>query len=357
MGTTIGNAKESNMKDANMKDASTENDDLESANCEKRSKLTTKAIVMVAILIAIVSFQGTRLFKTWHEKSGANMRASAPIEEKYRKQGPFEPDSRTVDARGDSPGYTLYFPSLHSVAQGGPSRDSWSIPDAGWPLTIVCAGDALDSIRLHSLLMHLASWGMVVVLCDVSDPESANRTATFLREASREKSSGVLRDVDLDRVGILGLAEGGYGVCRAILDSEGTLNYLAAASLAPIAPRGVFERKDEQRATPERRIVELSMPDGVDESTVPILILGGDKNSVYPPVELDDVFDKIPADRVFASRVAADFNATIFENNGYATAWFLWKLNGDEAAAKAFAGEAPEIENNALYYDVKRTIM
>lgn len=357
MGTTIGNAKETNMKDANMKDASTENDDLESANCEKRSKLTTKAIVMVAILIAIVSFQGTRLFKAWHEKSGANMRASAPIEEKYRKQGPFEPDSRTVDARGDSPGYTLYFPSLHSVAQGGPSRDSWSIPDSGWPLTIVCAGEALDSIRLHSLLMHLASWGMVVVLCDVSDPESVNRTATFLSEASREKSSGVLCDVDFNRVGILGLAEGGYHVCRAILDSEGTANYLAAASLAPIAPRRGLERTGEQVAPPERRIVELSMPDGVDESTVPILILGGDRKSVYPPVELEDVFNEIPADCVVANLTGADFHGTLFDADGYVTAWFVWKLKGDEAAALAFAGDEPEIEKNALYSDVRRRFL
>jgi hypothetical protein len=35
----------------------------------------------------------------------------------------------------------------------------------------------------------------------------------------------------------------------------------------------------------------------------------------------------------------------------YVTAWFMWQLQGDQAAAQAFAGENPEITANPLYQD------
>ena len=38
------------------------------------------------------------------------------------------------------------------------------------------------------------------------------------------------------------------------------------------------------------------------------------------------------------------------------TAWFMWQLQGDEEAAKAFVGENPEIMNNGLYQDQKINI-
>ena len=36
---------------------------------------------------------------------------------------------------------------------------------------------------------------------------------------------------------------------------------------------------------------------------------------------------------------------------GYVMAWFMWQLQGDEEAAKAFIGENPEIMNNEMYQD------
>ena len=35
------------------------------------------------------------------------------------------------------------------------------------------------------------------------------------------------------------------------------------------------------------------------------------------------------------------------------TAWFMWQLQGDDAAAKAFIGEKPELMDNELYQEQK----
>ncbi|HJC21574.1 MAG TPA: hypothetical protein H9707_07410 [Candidatus Butyricicoccus avicola] len=44
-------------------------------------------------------------------------------------------------------------------------------------------------------------------------------------------------------------------------------------------------------------------------------------------------------------------NETLYAANGYVTAWFIWHLQDDDEAAKAFAGDNAEIYMNGLYQD------
>ena len=46
----------------------------------------------------------------------------------------------------------------------------------------------------------------------------------------------------------------------------------------------------------------------------------------------------------------------LFRSDGYVTAWFMWKLQDDEEASKAFIGDNPEILNNKFYQDQKITL-
>ncbi len=41
----------------------------------------------------------------------------------------------------------------------------------------------------------------------------------------------------------------------------------------------------------------------------------------------------------------------IYKAEGYITAWFMYYLQGDEEAKKAFWGENPELEKNQKYQD------
>ena len=54
---------------------------------------------------------------------------------------------------------------------------------------------------------------------------------------------------------------------------------------------------------------------------------------------------------VMARKTGYDHGETGMQMDGYLTAWFLWQLQGDEYAAKAFAGDAPELLSNPLYQD------
>ena len=53
-----------------------------------------------------------------------------------------------------------------------------------------------------------------------------------------------------------------------------------------------------------------------------------------------------------ARKINTAHGEMLYSADGYVTAWFMWKLQGDEEAAKAFTGEHPEIISNSLYQDV-----
>lgn len=41
----------------------------------------------------------------------------------------------------------------------------------------------------------------------------------------------------------------------------------------------------------------------------------------------------------------------LYYGDGYVTVWFMWQLQGDQNAAKAFIGDDAEILKNPLYQD------
>lgn len=46
----------------------------------------------------------------------------------------------------------------------------------------------------------------------------------------------------------------------------------------------------------------------------------------------------------------------LYSADGYVTAWFMWQLQGDEEASKAFVGSDAEIVKNRLYQNVNKNI-
>ncbi|MBR6069509.1 MAG: hypothetical protein IKP78_02820 [Ruminococcus sp.] len=50
-------------------------------------------------------------------------------------------------------------------------------------------------------------------------------------------------------------------------------------------------------------------------------------------------------------RSDTDHGDILYSVDGYVTAWFMWQLQGDEEAAKAFIGDTPELMSNSMYQD------
>ena len=59
-----------------------------------------------------------------------------------------------------------------------------------------------------------------------------------------------------------------------------------------------------------------------------------------------------PFSALVAQRSNTDHGQMLYSGDGYGTAWFMWRLQGDEAAAAAFLGENAEILHNANWQDV-----
>ena len=53
--------------------------------------------------------------------------------------------------------------------------------------------------------------------------------------------------------------------------------------------------------------------------------------------------------KVMARRVGAKHREMLSSADGYVTAWFMWHLQGDEEASKAFVGYNSKILGNKLY--------
>ena len=73
--------------------------------------------------------------------------------------------------------------------------------------------------------------------------------------------------------------------------------------------------------------------------------------TVVPITEMSKMYDKITTPKVMARRVGMTRDDMMYKAGGYIVAWFMWHLQGDTEAAKAFIGENPEILSNDLYQD------
>ena len=71
---------------------------------------------------------------------------------------------------------------------------------------------------------------------------------------------------------------------------------------------------------------------------------------------MKEMYKKITSSKVMAIKKEQNHGEMLYSSDGYVTAWFMWQLQGDEEAAKAFIGDAPEIMHNVLYQDQQTDI-
>ena len=74
---------------------------------------------------------------------------------------------------------------------------------------------------------------------------------------------------------------------------------------------------------------------------------------ICPLWSLNENYDLLPETivKVMARKKNVDHGNSHLQFDGYMTAWFMWQLQGDTEAAKAFIGDSPELLNNSLYQD------
>ena len=67
-------------------------------------------------------------------------------------------------------------------------------------------------------------------------------------------------------------------------------------------------------------------------------------------IKMYDALDGVPI-KAMARRKDTEHGYMLYSADGYVTAWFMWLLQGNEEAAKAFVGNDAELMINDLYQD------
>ena len=152
--------------------------------------------------------------------------------------------------------------------------------------------------------------------------------------------------LDLDNVGITGHSQGEAGVFTSISIMKNKDKYKTAVALSP---------------THEEMAQQFGWKYDLTKINIPTLMIAGtngefETGAVIPIEKMTQMYNKIPAAKAIARRIGAEHGQMLYSADGYVTAWFMWQLQEDEEAGKAFSGDSPEIINNKLYQDVKLSV-
>ena len=250
------------------------------------------------------------------------------IEAKYLSMGAHEVKYTEAEAPGDWKKFEAFYPAGLETEENT------------YPVVVFANGTGVAASKYKALFRHLASWGFIVLGSE--DPStctgaSAEAALVWLLEQNSDPDSVFYQKVDRSHIGISGHSQGGVTVFNAVSEQPHGGLYTCAVSLSP---------------TEWALAAAIGLDYDPSKMTAPTLILAASENDVITPDGVNGLADVIPAGTVRALRPGMDHGKMLYSADGYVTAWFMWQLQGDQNAAKAFVGERPEILDNPLYQDV-----
>ncbi|WP_145407646.1 poly(ethylene terephthalate) hydrolase family protein [Paenibacillus xylanexedens] len=291
-------------------------------------------IVMLCLLLAligIVIYASNKSFVP--ENYTTNVQTGGAIESKYISMGRYEVSYKETPVLQNFKKYEIYYPTkLESESKS-------------YPVVVVANGSGLPASKYPALQKHLASWGFVVIATEETYSWNGFGAEMSLRHLNMLNNTENIGDehnifykkIDLENVGITGHSQGGVGVFNAITANKHGETYKAGVALSPTK----MDLADN-----------LEWRYDVSGIRIPMLLLSSSDEKAYvDPSSLKDIYNYLPHDqlKVMATRNGAEHNDMLYFSDGYVTAWFMWHLQGDTEAEKAFIGEKAEILNNKLY--------
>ena len=259
------------------------------------------------------------------------------IEEQYLKNGDYEVDVVTYQAASPMNKYTYYFPKELKES------------NKTYPVILYSTGTGVKGSTCYPLFKHWASYGFIVGANEDKNTwagTSSDRTLSYLLRMNENNESFFYQKVDTDNIGVTGHSQGGTSVFNVLTNVSNSQMIKTGVALSP-----AHEALCEQ----------LGWPYDLTKITQPILMVAGTKGSfeietVSPIDALNTMYDKITSPKCLARKTGYEHGHTSYIADGYTTAWFMWQLQGDMNAAKAFLGDSPEIANNSLYQDQRINI-
>lgn len=267
----------------------------------------------------------------------ATVQTGGDIEKAYMENGDHAVSVKEMAVLQEFEKFTLYYPT--DLETSGEK----------YPVIVLCNGSGTPVSKYPAVAKHLASWGFIVIGTQEHYAWNAFGAEMCLRYLERWNANEKIEDtpnvfyqkVDFDRVGLVGHSQGGVGVINAITDTAHRDVYKTAVALSPTNPALAHQLCWDYDAS----LIDI-----------PVMLLsgaGGGDDWVVTGEQLQAIYDDIPSAKLMARRADTAHDQMLYTANGYVTAWFMWQLQGDETAARAFLGENAEIMENRLYQDQK----
>ncbi|MBR4752659.1 MAG: hypothetical protein IK077_12965 [Thermoguttaceae bacterium] len=300
---------------------------------KKASKQLAIASTVFAVLFAsVVIALFCRFSRTTAvpDNYAQTIEPGAPLEAKYLAEGPYKVARFESPAPNGWERYVVFYPEV--LEKSGDK----------FPVVVFVNGAGVRAADYPALFKRAASRGFVAIGNDDRGPlsgASTDATTSFLLAQNDDESSVFYRRIDVDRIGLCGCSQGGAAIFRAITDQPRGNIYRCAATLSP-APSG-------------KQFSDLLKPYDV---TIPVLIVSGSEDQNVSWTQLRETYEEIQAPKALVRKKDVDHYGILYAADGYVAAWFAWRLQDDEEAAKAFVGDEPEIAGNPKYRDWKSSL-
>jgi len=296
----------------------------------KKVLKTIGIIILVILALIVLLFIKAALTPAAPENYTETVKTGGEIEKHYLSNGNYSVGYYEQNTDEKFEKYEIWYPV--------DLKDT----KASFPVIVVLNGTGVKASKYKEQFQHFASWGFIVIGTEEVESwnaAAADKSLAFILSQNEDQESLFYQKIDVDNVGVVGHSQGGAGVFNAITEMEHSSVYKTAVSVSP---------------THEEMAVALGWHYDLTKISVPIFMVAGSKgdfemNAVIPDEAMQSMYDKIAAPKVMARKRNMEHGEMLYSADGYITAWFMWQLQDDEAAAKAFVGDDAEILENKLY--------
>lgn len=290
-------------------------------------------IVIISIVILLIYAGKKTAAPTDYQQS---VETGGEIESMYMANGNFEVSVYEEQVLQVFRKYVIYYPAELETS------------DKQYPVIVICNGSGTPISKYPAVPKHYASWGFIVIGTEEQNAWNGFGAEMSVRHLQRLNDNEQIEEgkinifyqkVDLSNVGIVGHSQGGVGVFNAITAQAHKDVYKAAVSLSP---------------TNKELAHSLEWDYDASLIHVPIMLIsgeGGDDDWVVTGEQLESIYSDITENKIMVRRNDTQHDEVLYSEDGYVTAWFMWQLQGDQDAAKAFVGDDAEIWTNPLYKD------
>ena len=284
----------------------------------------------------------------------AQTQTGGEIEETYTAMGEYDVDYAEYPAQDLLiKQYKIWYPSALAGEEG---RE--------WPIVVMANGTGVPASRYTPVFRHLASWGFVVIGNEMQNSWSGGASAgalDLLAELNEDPSSLFYHKLDLDNVGSAGHSQGAIGAINAVTAQPNGDSYKALYLAS--TPSSLYASTLEWAYDPALIDVPCFMTAGTGlldagEAGSPEVAEEAQEVSIAPLWSQEENYSLIPdsVPKLRARRTGADHAEMLPWPDGYMTAWFMYWLQGDEAAGRAFFGPDAEIVHNPLWQDIEKNL-